>query len=217
LIPVLLGIGTLILLLCAGRLSFSPTWFAVGRVVENSLQMRQEIQYSLTLTRWLALEGNRRLSTEELWSDLVFAAQRLGFSSIKLTLADGLRIWEPNDGAPTRSVIQVLQGGRLGTLELKAPACELGAVPATGARPCGGFSCPCVGEARVFDIVCELLAEGWVKAVTALQQGDRAPLRFDTKRCLANSPSPRRSALPIAPARIPQQGPRPAKSPAEAA
>jgi len=217
LIPVLLGIGSLLLLLCAGRLSFSRSWFAVGRVVGHSLQMRQEIQYALTLMRWLALEGARRHSAEELWSDLVFAAQRLGYSSVKLTLADGQRVWELTNGCtPTRSVIQVLQGGRLGTLELKAPSCEVGAVPVQGTQPCERAFCPCVGDERVLDIVCELLAEGWVKAVTVLQKGDNAPLRFDTNRSLPKQPSPRRFSLPIAPARVPQPGRKPANSPAEA-
>ena len=60
LIPVLLGAATLILLLCAGKLRFSQDWFAVGQVVGNSLDMRQEVHYALTLTHWLALEGGRR-------------------------------------------------------------------------------------------------------------------------------------------------------------
>jgi len=94
LVPVLLGLATLILLLCAGKLNFSRSWFAVGRVVDSSLAMRQEIQYALTLMCWLALEGGRRHSAEELWTDLVFAAQRLGFSSVKMALADGDRVWE---------------------------------------------------------------------------------------------------------------------------
>jgi len=84
-IPVLLGLATLILLLCAGKLHFSRHWFAVGRVVGNSLEMRQEIHYALTLMHWLALEGGRCDSAEELWSDLVLAAQRLGYSSVKIT------------------------------------------------------------------------------------------------------------------------------------
>ena len=216
LLPLLLGIGTLILLLCASRLGFSRSWFAVGRVVSNSLQMRQEIQYALTLMRWLALEGGRCHSADELWPDLVFATQRLGFSSVKLTLADGDRAWElTNDSTPTRSVLQVLQGGRLGTLELKAPCCEVGAVPIQGTQPCERSFCPCVGDKRVLVIVCELLAEGWIKAVIQLQRGDRAPLRFDTQRVWPKPRPPRRFSLPTAPERVPQPGPKPASTPAD--
>jgi UDP-GlcNAc:undecaprenyl-phosphate GlcNAc-1-phosphate transferase len=112
LIPLLMGAGTLLLLLCAGKLRFSRSWFTVGRVVGESLDMRRETQYALTLTHWLELEGGRRHSAEELWSDLVFAVQRLGYTSAKLVLADGQRAWEQAEGdQATRSVVQELQGG----------------------------------------------------------------------------------------------------------
>ena len=71
LIPVLLGVGALLLLLCAGKLRFSRSWFAVGRVVGDSLQMREEVQYTLALMRWLELEGGRparRKSFGPIWS-----------------------------------------------------------------------------------------------------------------------------------------------------
>jgi UDP-GlcNAc:undecaprenyl-phosphate GlcNAc-1-phosphate transferase len=182
LIPVLLGLATLILLLCAGKLNFSQHWFAVGTVVGNSLEMRQEIQYALTLMRWLALEGGRRNSAEELWSDLVFAAQRLGYSSVKLTLADGQRVWEQTNGCPApRVVVQELHGGGFGTLELQAPACAGGTDPTQCLPECEKSFCPCVSEERVFEIVSELLAEGWVNAIHKFTEGDRTPLTFDTK------------------------------------
>jgi len=38
-IPALLGLALLLMLLCAGRLSFSREWFSVGRVLGNSLSM----------------------------------------------------------------------------------------------------------------------------------------------------------------------------------
>jgi UDP-GlcNAc:undecaprenyl-phosphate GlcNAc-1-phosphate transferase len=182
LIPVLLGVSTLILLVCADRLHFSREWFAVGRIVGNSLEMRQEIHYALTLMRWLELEGGRHNTAEELWSDLVFAAQRLGFVSAKMTLADGERIWEQtNGGQPTHSVVEVLHAGRLGTLELKAAHCPLGADPAQPRQECDRLFCPCVSDAKVFEIVSELLAEGWVKGLSKSNHAEGTPLRFDTK------------------------------------
>ena len=212
LIPVLMGIATLILLACAGGLHFSRDWFAVGRVVGNSLEMRQEIHYALTLMRWLTMEGGRRRSAEEFWVDLVFAAQRLGFTSAKLTLADGQRVWEQvNSGHPRHSVVQVLQGGRLGTLELQASFCSVGADPAQPAQECDKSFCPCVSDGTVFEIVSELLAEGWVKGVDRSGHSDTAPLRFDTKfagprrrqqhmfsSSAASSPSPVGAAKPVA-------------------
>src|SRR5439155_14194529 len=120
-IPALLGLALLLMLLCAGRLSFSREWFSVGRVLGNSLSMRQDIQYALCLTRWLALEGRRRNSVDSLWPDLVFVARRLGFTSLKLTLEDGTRVWEePAIAGPTHSSRQELR--RCGILELQAPS-----------------------------------------------------------------------------------------------
>jgi UDP-GlcNAc:undecaprenyl-phosphate GlcNAc-1-phosphate transferase len=201
LIPVLLGLATLVLLLCAGKLRFSRDWFAVGRVVGNSLEMREEIHYTLSLMKWLALEGGRRNSGEELWSDLVFAAQRLGYSSVKMTLADGQRGWEQsNGGAPTHLVVQVLEGGRLGTLELQAPYCATEADPAQLSQDCEKSFCPCVSDARVFEIVSELLAEGWVKGVRNSSHDSATPLRFDTKLTGRRRQMQRKLASPAAPA-----------------
>ncbi len=67
LIPVLVGLGTLLLLLCAGKLNFSRNWFAVGRVVGESLSMRQECSVRpdpnalLGTGRWTAQFGGRAL------------------------------------------------------------------------------------------------------------------------------------------------------------
>jgi hypothetical protein len=213
LIPVLLGVGALLLLLCAGKLRFSRSWFAVGRVVGDSLQMREEVQYTLTLMRWLELEGGRHSSAEELWSDLVFAAQRLGYSSIKLSLADGERVWEGTNGRlRVHSVFQALEGGRLGNLELKASACETGEEPVPGTQPCESSFCPCVADERVFEIVSELLAEGWIKAVRKLENGDQAPLRFDSKRGSLSRPFRRRFSFPASSTPVPQASRKPADS-----
>jgi hypothetical protein len=211
LVPVLLGLATLVLLFCAGKLRFSRDWFAVGRVVGNSLEMRQEIHYALSLMKWLALEGGRRNSGEELWSDLVFAAQRLGYSSVKMTLADGQRVWEQtNDCAPTHLVVQVLQGGRLGTLELQAPYCATEADPAQPSQDCERSFCPCVSDGRVFEIVSELLAEGWVKGVRNSSHDSATPLRFDTKLTGRRRQMQRKLALPAAPSPGPQAERNPA-------
>jgi UDP-GlcNAc:undecaprenyl-phosphate/decaprenyl-phosphate GlcNAc-1-phosphate transferase len=177
LIPPLLGIATLILLFCAGKLRFSRQWFAVGRVVGSSIEMRQEVQYALTMMRWLALEGRRRNTVEEFWADLVFAAQKLGYSSIKLTLDDGQRVWEQADScAPTQSAVHALH---CGTLELKAPVCANGN---SGSRTpqCQRSFCPCVSNSRLFEIVSELLAEGWIKGTSSFRGAGLTPLRFDT-------------------------------------
>ena len=190
LIPVLLGLATLILLLCAGKLHFSRHWFAVGRVVGNSLEMRQEIHYALTLMRWLALEGGRRNSAEELWSDLVFAAQRLGYSSVKLTLADGQRVWEQANGCQAHPFGRSGASRRtLRNLGAEGPFLRSRHGPGPGrARNARKSFCPCVSDDRVFEIVSELLAEGWVNAISKFKQGDHTPLRFDARALRAEGP-----------------------------
>jgi hypothetical protein len=214
LVPVLLGLATLVLLFFAGKLRFSREWFAIGRVVGDSLEMRQEIHYALTLTQWLALEGGRRNSGEELWSDLVFSAQRLGFSSVKMTLADGQRVWEqPNGCSGARSMVQVLQGGHFGHLELTAPYCPEEAVSHPGSQDCGKSFCPCVSDGRVFEIVSELLAEGWVKGVRSSGHENSAPLRFDTKLTGRRHRLQRNLSSHAAPGLSPEADHNPAVSP----
>src|SRR6185295_7300161 len=93
----------------------------------DSLGSRREIQYALSLTRWLEREGSRPKPMDGLWSDLIFVAERLGFTSVKLTLAQGERVWEqPGGTSQSRSVRHQLQGGRCGILELTAPVCMEG-------------------------------------------------------------------------------------------
>jgi len=210
LIPLLLGIAIIIVLICAGKLSFSREWFSVGRVVGNSLAMRREVQYTLALTRWLVLEGDRCISVEELWSNLVFASQRLGFNYIGLTLADGRKVWERGDGCePSHSTRHELQGGRLGILELKAPASESGdpsAAPVYSSESVGEHPFhPAISQETVFGIVSDLLAEGWMKAASKWIAGGQTPLRFDARVALDSNHSQRRLARADAAARVPAE------------
>jgi len=199
LVPALLGVAVLILILCAGRLRFSREWFAVGRLVGNSLNMRREVQSALCLTRWLAMEGARRTSIEGLWSDLIFVAQRLGFTTIKLTLADGERVWEqPESGGPTHDVRHVLQGGLCAILEVKARSAPENALSASSSEPeivedeAGSISDP-----KLFEIISELLAEGWIKAAKKWKEGALTPLRFDSRVSMRRTTREPSALLPV--------------------
>jgi len=167
-IPGLLGFGSLVLLACAGSLGFSREWFAVGRVVGNSFGMRKEIQYALSLTHWLELEGERCGSLDGLWTSFSFAAHKLGFTSAKLTSAGGQRAWaHPHGGRPTRSARYELHGGRSGILELEAPdsgPSGPGGEPAGQGASGGKKLCLGVSDSKAFEILSELLAEGWLKS-----------------------------------------------------
>jgi UDP-GlcNAc:undecaprenyl-phosphate/decaprenyl-phosphate GlcNAc-1-phosphate transferase len=181
LVPVLLGVAALFLVMCAGRYRFSRQWLAVGRTLGGSRAIRQEVQYALCLARWLCYEGDRCSSLQELWSYLLFAARRLGFVSVRLTLADGERVWQqPGVTEPLRVARFDLPGGSCGTLELKAALCQdpragaLGQCALLNQRK--AVSCPCVADSRVFDIVTEVLAESWSKAAGRWRESGKPAL-----------------------------------------
>jgi UDP-GlcNAc:undecaprenyl-phosphate GlcNAc-1-phosphate transferase len=194
LLPVLLGIAALILAVCAGNLRFSREWFAVGRVVGNSLGMRQQIQYTLSLTRWLELEADRHQTLDGFWTDFSFACRKLGFAEVKVTLADGHRSWEGSNRVGSRQLFRHDVGnGHYGTVEFSAPACPLagGTLHGDCAREeeCSLSAGSCLANSRVAEIVSELLAEAWGKAAAKFSLGMPVSLRFDT-------PKPELGAVP---------------------
>mgnify|MGYP000961098539 CR=1 FL=1 len=196
LVPLLLGASVVLMLYLAGKLKFSRDWFSIGRVMGNSLGMRRQVQYALSLVRWLELEGTRQPSLELLWSDFVFAAQKLGFHSVKLSLEDGTRSWQRGAPMPdSLSISYILKGGRLGVLEVSASPCpapdDLTGQPGSRQAACDGRVCPCVCNPQVFEIISELLAEGWTRAATAWATEFQGTLRFEGQKPL--EPAPRRN------------------------
>lgn len=182
-IPNLAGLAVLIILLLAGQLNFTREWFAVGRVLGNSLQVRQEIQYAMALTQWLQLEGARCPRLETLWDSLVFAARKLGFNHVRLRLEDGERVWQDPAARPEvpNRRAEVLNG-QFGSLELGARL--LAETPSTvpeDAAPSLAIEpdAQAISDQRAFTIIAELLGEGWVKAARRWCQASRLPLRWD--------------------------------------
>jgi hypothetical protein len=165
-LSVLLGVVVLVLLLCAGQFSFSREWFAVRRVMGNSLEMRQEIQYALLMARWLALEGNRGRTDLELWDDLVFVARKLGFSEVKLTHVDGQFSWQAEGSSATAwSASYQLQGGQFGMLKLSSHSgtqARAAIENDSGQIPLRG-----IANERLFEILSELVAEAWAKTANS--------------------------------------------------
>jgi hypothetical protein len=145
--------------------------------------MRGEVQYALSLAHWLELESRRRSSPAELWPDFVFAAKKLGFDSMKLTLQDEYRVWQrlagPLSGAKRR---YDCPNGLYGTIEFTAPACprdRFGRKPFRDCdSECGINGSWCLANARVFETISDLLAESWSKS--AVQWSRRQlPLCFN--------------------------------------
>jgi UDP-GlcNAc:undecaprenyl-phosphate GlcNAc-1-phosphate transferase len=178
-LPVFVGVAVVAVLLAAGRLDFAREWFAVGRVLGNSLNMREEVNYAMALSRWLCLEGRRVHSVEEFWKAFVFVGERLGFSEVKLQLKDGVREWRRPKADEEKyhgfhfAKFDFSAGGA-GVLELRAqvcPACQRDNVEemiqAHGPVCVQSFErhgTTCIGDRRVFAVISELFAESWHKA-----------------------------------------------------
>ncbi len=169
LIPSLLGTAVLILLLCARRFRFSREWFNVPQVVFSSLGMRREVKYTLGLSQWLALEGERCGSIEELWRAFSFAASRLGFKYAKLTLNDREFEWGTRrDVGEMPLLTRRIEAGECGTFELKHLWCYRNNDEREKESASCGVDCPCTKDQKLFDLVGDLIVEGWMKAFRRL-------------------------------------------------
>jgi UDP-GlcNAc:undecaprenyl-phosphate GlcNAc-1-phosphate transferase len=161
-VPILFGFLCLTLVLSARSFDFSRDWFAVGRVLENSLEVRKETHYALALANWLELEAERADSLDSLWKDFEFALHKMGFTSLTATLAAEQRVWQtgeaPADGKWTTTHDLNLAGGM--SLEFSAGKSAM--------------------SERIFEQLSELAAEAWLKAATRWQATHEAPLRLES-------------------------------------
>jgi len=89
LVPILFGAMFLILFVSARFFGFIKDWYAVGRELGASLQLRRETRYALQMCRWLEMEAERSESLQELWTSYLFITRKLGLSQVKLVLDTG--------------------------------------------------------------------------------------------------------------------------------
>ena len=177
--PLFLGIGMLAIILTARRFSFSREWFSIGRVLGNSLESRADIQYAISLTCWLALEGTRAPTIEQLAGDVVFIARKLGFARVLIRLEDEEKTWQLNDRRNEQCQLRrqsfqhKLPGHNYCYLELCVTCPDPKQTPAP--EVCN------LSEATLnkFSILAELVAEGWGKAVDDWKKLHKLPARFD--------------------------------------
>ncbi len=187
--PIILGVFALILILCAGGLRFSRDWFAVGRVVGNSLAMRQDVQAALCLTRWLTMEARRKDSAESLWLDLVFVAERLGFTSVKLATEGNVKSWRrPQAGTARSRFRQIILDGRGSLLELWTDQeTSNDANRSEKPEPQGAEKLRArFADPRAFNIIADVLAEGWLAAVKNWEKQNGTRLRFPSSSLAAD-------------------------------
>jgi UDP-GlcNAc:undecaprenyl-phosphate GlcNAc-1-phosphate transferase len=94
-LPLYTGLLFLVLLVAGHMSGFTRNWYQVGSQLGQSLRLRKETRYALTLDRWFMMEAERRGRIEDMWEDYQFVIRKLGFSRLKLTLPDrSSRVWE---------------------------------------------------------------------------------------------------------------------------
>ena len=161
-LPILAGFGTLFILLAAGKLSFSREWLGVGHVLGNSLSARAKIQYALAQTRWLILEGAHCRDLDSLCEDTLFAGRKIGFRSVSIKLADIEKKWQqtPVDNEKDCWTFRQCLPGR--------PDSYIEITAVTNIESGTKMISPSeshILDKHTFEILSDLLAEGWAKAV----------------------------------------------------
>jgi UDP-GlcNAc:undecaprenyl-phosphate/decaprenyl-phosphate GlcNAc-1-phosphate transferase len=161
-VPILFGFLCLTLLISARSFEFSREWFSLGRVLGNTLEMRKESEYALTLSRWLEMEAERCDTFDGLWEEFGFVARKLGFSRVKLTVNGGQGFWRADDadfaGDDEHCCTHELRIGGGMALEFNAERQAM--------------------NTRLFDHLADIAAEGWHKAAVRWQKLHERPLRF---------------------------------------
>jgi UDP-GlcNAc:undecaprenyl-phosphate GlcNAc-1-phosphate transferase len=151
-LPILFGFLCLTFIISARVFEFSRAWFSVGRVLGNSLEMRNESQYALALSRWLELEAERCDSMDRLWDEFGFMLRKLDFAHARLTSSSSVRTWQsplqPAENQTELRHVHQIRAGETMTLELVAHPEAL--------------------RSRLFDHLAEIVAEAWHKAVSRL-------------------------------------------------
>jgi UDP-GlcNAc:undecaprenyl-phosphate GlcNAc-1-phosphate transferase len=160
--PVLFGVVCLAFIVSARSFSFSREWFSVGRVIGNSMEMRETIHYALTLSQWLEMEGSRSDSVENLWTDFEFLVMKLNFSRVKLSLSDGDMEWQRKGAQIPSAQLQRFRH-EFGEdscmsleLEMDAPA----------------------NDSQVFSYLCEITCEAWQKAAARWKAANQMSVGF---------------------------------------
>jgi hypothetical protein len=149
-VPFLFGFMCLTLLFAARCVNFSRDWFAVGRVVVNSIELRKESRYALALSQWLELEAERCASLDELWDGFGFMARKLGFAQVKLiTEMSPFRTWQressPNISEDFRKTRLDLNIGNFVAMEFDADPVQMDERLISGGTGCRSVdqSCGC--------------------------------------------------------------------------
>jgi UDP-GlcNAc:undecaprenyl-phosphate GlcNAc-1-phosphate transferase len=160
LLPLMFGCLFFILAFTARSLGLLQDVFSLRTRLTNSLALRMETRYALTLSQWLELESERRVSLEELWDDFQFVVRKLGFSSVTLRLKSETRAWRTSLLEGDTARLQRMEYGVNGCGQLTFEADEQ------------------VMPSKLFELLCELAAETWHKAASRWHRLNEVPMEF---------------------------------------
>lgn len=151
-VGILVGVAFLGVLIAARSFSFSREWLTPVKVIRESLAMRQHTRYALTLSHWLDMEAAWAPSVPSLWADFCFLAAKLRFSRVTLQFQDGSEFHQVlSDTQPTGECKLVSNDCEIHFEDLRKIHFEAW----SGNMP-----------PRLFELLCELASEAWVKALT---------------------------------------------------
>ena len=223
-LAVVLGGAAVSLLLIASQFGFSREWFKVGTILEKSLNSREDVQYALDQSRWLAMEGARGRSLQGICDDAAVVARKLGFARMRIQLEDGEQVWAMTqcDGAECSS--QANGNGRWRLSSSGACRCHVFRHPLPGYSSCYvELQTPDLNPSATrngapvvpanspdssfvkFEIVGEVLAEGWAKSVADWRKQNKLPIRFNPLATLQPAVADRFSRRPKLAADAPQR------------
>jgi UDP-GlcNAc:undecaprenyl-phosphate GlcNAc-1-phosphate transferase len=183
-LPFIFGAFCLILLLAGHRIDFGRDYLALGRALGNSIDLRKESRYALPLVRWLELEAERAMTVDELGDGFEFLCRKFRFSAVRVQTGiekswnfsnshqeahNGAKIDDRSDGSRNFG----------GEQETKLAARDAGA-PSEEQRlrydlpgsesACVEFVAGTVMGRASFELLSELAAEAWFKALQRWQQ-----------------------------------------------
>jgi hypothetical protein len=147
----------------------------------NSMNMRAEIQYALAQTRWFIMEGARCQTIGDLCEDMAFITRKLGFDCMRIRLEDDERTWcmRPVNENELQLFRHPVPGHRDCYIELGLSRLKIKDITSLKdiASPAGVRTF----DLKEYNILSELLAEGWAKAVAAWEKQNQRPVRFGVR------------------------------------
>ena len=192
--PIVFGVATLTIIASAYGFSFSRKWFSVGNTLKKSLHSREEIQYALTQIGWLTLEGARARNPEKICHDTAFIARKLGFNRLRVQLSGQEQTWDLTTKScnhrttgPQDVAVEEVVVFRHGLPEHPESYIELEAFAPAAARDIAASDkttkSPDADRKHLeayskFEILGEILAEGWTKAIIGWQKQNQRTASF---------------------------------------